>query len=55
MSDTFINEMMSNYDAESLVTLWEITPMELLNMVVEVYPEKLDEHLHKFNGENDVE
>lgn len=40
--------LLTSYEADELVKLFEVGPDEFLIMLSETYPEKLEEHMHKF-------
>jgi len=51
--DEFMEELIAAYEPESLVTILEVSTEELMTMLVQVYPEKLEEMLYKINEQGD--
>ena len=48
--DEFTYQLLISYDTNELVEFFEVEPDQLIAMLQESYPEKLEENLYKFVG-----
>lgn len=52
MMDELTLTLLDAYDTEELVSIFEIEPRELMEMLLEVFPEKYEENIYKITGDN---